>query len=460
MQTIYDRLKSYAALGRISFAMPGHKGGAGIPQQYKSSFFELDVTELPDTENLHAPGKVIREAEERLARIYKNDGRSFFLTGGASEGIHIMINAACAGGKLIVNRTCHRSVTNCCVISGTVPVYARQEINKELLVPESVSAEEIAECIRKNPDAKAVLVTSPSFYGQIADIKAISEVCHSNGLALLVDEAHGAHFAAEAMPPAAISLGADMSVCSAHKTLNAPNQTAFLHISEKFRHFERACEMTSMIGTTSPSYPMIAQAQLAAEELTGDAWRNLSEYINTKKQQLEKNSRVVMPKGNIDPARVVVGLRNYDITGYMAEEILRRDYNIDIEMSDYKNIVCIITPSNTKEEIDKLFGAVQKICQSAGDAEKTELPLAPVPEPVISPREAFYAEGELVLPQNACGRISKSAICAYPPGIPIVCQGERISGEIIEYMNAIKKLGASIEGTEPDGRIRVVSERL
>lgn len=457
MKTLFAHLCGYAELGRISFAMPGHKGGRGFSADFKEKLVMTDVTELADTENLHAPKQTLAQAQERLARLYGSK-KSFFLTGGSTEGVHIMIYAACAGGKLLVNRSCHRSVINCCVLSGIEPVFIPQETDAQLLVAKCVTPESVEKCFIENPDAAAVLITTPSYYGQIADVEAIAKVCHRHGAPLLADEAHGAHFAADGMPMGAVYCGADMAVQSAHKTLNALNQAAYLHVSGDIIDIARVTALTSMIGTSSPSYPIAASAQLAAEELSDGSWRRLADYIEEKKRGLLKRTRLFMSEG--DPARAVFGFRDYDITGYEVERRLRQEYNIDIEMSDYKNAVCIITPSNTQEEIDLLFEAVERICAETGRGGGMLLPSAPLPTAAVSPKRAFYADGETVPLEKAAGRVSKALVCAYPPGIALVCFGEQISKEMIEYINTIREMGASVEGLEPDGGVSVMLESI
>lgn len=458
METLFEHLCRYADSGRISFAMPGHKGGRGFSEEFKSRLCTIDVTELADTENLHSPGEVMSDALRRLSEIYKS-GRSYFLTGGSSEGIHIMIHAAASSGKLLVNRTCHRSVINCCVLCGAQPVFIPQRINPELEIPECAAAQDVEECIEKIPDIGAVLITSPSFYGQVADIAGIAKVCHAHGIPLLVDEAHGAHFAADGMPESAICCGADMVAQSAHKTLNALNQAAFLHIKSNILDVNRIDALTSMVGTTSPSYPMVASAQLAAEELCGGKWRELAEYISKKKVQILKKTAIVMPTGNIDPTRVVFCFKNYSITGYEAERILSERYNIDAEMSDCRNVVCIVTPSNTYAEIDALFDAAEEICaQTECACAGYAISIPPQPIAASSPRDAFYAKGEFVPFCTAAGRISKTAVAAYPPGIALIGFGERITDDMIEYIESIRAQGALIEGLTPDGNISVVAE--
>lgn len=456
MSTLFKHLCGYADKKRISFAMPGHKGGRGFSDEFRRRLCEIDVTELSGTENLHAPREIIAAAQKRLAVLYQSD-ESYFLTGGSTEGVHIMIHAACHGGRLLVNRSSHRSAVNCCVLSGTEPVFIPQVTDGDLFIPECPRPELIEKILSEQSGIDAVLITSPNYYGQLADVRKIAQICHSHSVPLLVDEAHGAHFAAPGMPEGAVACGADMAVQSAHKTLNALNQAAFLHIKSDLIDYQTVRALTAMVGTSSPSYPIVSSAEAASEELLSDDWCDLADYIAGKKRALSTETDIIMPSGRIDPTRVVFGFKNYGISGYDVEKILDEKYGIDTEMSDSKNVVCIITPSNTREEIDLLFKAAKEIAQSAGKSSMPAYPPPPLPKAVLSPREAFYKKGETVRLESAAGRICKAAVAAYPPGIAVISYGEEITPELIEYIETITKLGASVEGMEKDG-IRVIVE--
>lgn len=456
MTTLFDKLMNYAETGRISFAMPGHKGGAGLSAEFKEHIAEIDVTELADTENLHIPKSVIKDAQRRLAEMYGSD-ESRFLTGGSTEGIQIMLNSVMRDGKLLVNRSCHRSVINCAVLAGFDVEFIPQEQDKGLNIPLPPTAEEIEKILKRDENIDAVMITSPDYYGHIADIEAIAKLCRRYKLPLLADEAHGAHFAAVGMPQGAIKSGADMAVQSAHKTLNALNQAALLHLKSDIIDKATVRAVAAMVSTSSPSYPIVASAELAVSELLTDSWHRLSEYIREKKRELKGKTDVIYPEGKTDPTRIVFGLAAYDITGYEAERILREKYNIDIEMSDRYNAVCIATPSNTFAEIDALFAAVDEILVGRKKTIPETIKMPPLPERVMSPKEAFRSKYEFVAENKAVGRTARANIAAYPPGIALVCYGEKITQEAIDYISYIKELGAELEGLD-SGEICVTSE--
>lgn len=451
MKNLFEKLTRYARLGRASFAMPGHKGGRGFSEEFKNKIAEIDVTELADTENLHAPRSLLVSASERLAKTYRSE-RSFFLTGGSTSGVHIMMHAV--GGTILVNRNCHRSVINCAALSGIRLKFLKNSTDKNLLCPLPPTADEVERALSADGDICAVMITSPDYYGHMADITAISKVCHSHRVPLLVDEAHGAHL--PSFGKGAIIEGADMAVSSAHKTLNALNQAAYLHIKSGLIDKERVQALTKMVGTSSPSYPIVASAELALDGI-GDQWQKLADYIDKKREELRTSTKILFPEGETDRTRIVFGLSRYEITGYEMETLLRERYNIDTEMSDRFNVVAIATPSNTKDEIDSLFTAVGEILSKTASSAEREVPLPPEAAERMSARDAFYAKGEMLELSKAAGRISRTNITAYPPGTAIVAIGEEITAEHIGYITELQRLGAEIEGME-NGVVSVVSD--
>ncbi len=453
MKSLFHKLSLYAESGRISFAMPGHKGGRGFSEEFKNKITEIDVTELADTENLYSPRSVLVSASERLAKVYGSE-RSFFLTGGSTMGVHVMMHSALSGGKCLVNRNCHRSVINCAALSNHRLKFLPYETDKNLLCPLPPTAEMVENAIKADGEIDAVMITSPDYYGHMADIPEISRVCHSHNIPLLVDEAHGAHLAA--FDEGAIREDADMAVSSAHKTLNALNQAAYLHVKSERIDKERVAAILPMVGTSSPSYPIVASAELALNRL-GNEWKELAEYIDGKRAGLKKDTNVLFAEGKIDRTRIVFGLKNYKITGYEMEKLLRERYNIDIEMSDRFNVVAIATPTNTKEEIDALFAAIGENLKGREPADSIDFSPPPPPLERMTARDAFFARGEKMPLDKAIGRVSKSNITAYPPGTAIVAIGEEFTKENIEYITELKRLGAEIEGME-NGEALVVCE--
>ena len=317
-------------------------------------------------------------------------------------------------------------------------------------------AEETERLIIEN-EVDAVLITSPDYYGQLCDTERFAALCHKHGIPLLVDEAHGAHLSAPGLCGGAIKNGADMAVQSAHKTLNALNQAAFLHINSALTDKNRVRSLTSMVGTTSPSYPIVASAELALSALLDNSWNTLCDYIDEKKALLKKKTNIIMPTGSCDRARLVFGFSKYDISGFAVADIFSDRFGIDVEMADAHNVVMIVTPSNTKEETDLLFEAAEYVAKNTPpsvDGKSIKQP--PFPEGVMSVRKAFLSEGEEIQIKDSVGRISKTTICAYPPGIALIAFGEPIDAEMLEYIDSLKEAGAHIDGMTRDGYIEAV----
>lgn len=422
---VYDKINKYAEERRISFAMPGHKGGAGRPEL--GDILRLDVTELAGTPDLLHRDESVREAELALSRVYKTKS-SRILIGGSTEGIFAMLLWALKpGDTLLANRTAHMSVINACALFGFNVVLMPQSINAEFMIPNPVTAETVQQGLKLYPNAKAVLVTSPSYYGQCADIKEIAKVTAQSGIPLLVDEAHGAAFAAgDFMPETAIECGAAMSVMSAHKTLNAMNGAAYLHIMHE--DSVRIDEILQMVSTSSPSYLIAATADMARADIENGGWEHTWKMCVSAAEKIERGTDIKVLK-NDDRTRLVLNFSKYALTGRRASELLC-EKGIDAEMADEYNVVLIVTPSNTDEDIKNLIKEVKNIC---ANAEKRTEPVKPAAKitafSLCEPHKAFFAEGECVDTEKCIGRISKETITVYPPGIPVVSAGETITEE-------------------------------
>lgn len=465
--SLVSMLESYREKKNISFAMPGHKGGRGIPEPLKSGFFGLDVTELDETDNMHEPGEVLSGVLAETAEFFGAD-ESFILVNGSTSGIFTMLMSCCRRGDTVaVNRGCHTSVINACIVLGLNPVFIRQTLIDELNVPDAVSSIDVEKLLQKEK-ASAVLITSPDYYGFTADISEIAKVTEKFNIPLLVDEAHGAHFAAaeDIFPKPALLSGADMCVQSAHKTLNACNQTAFLHVKNKRVDIGRVKKCFGVFQTTSPSYPLIASADLAKTELAlrgremwGRVHKNCMRLRKSLKEYAVSPDRSWAFRYNfsdVDECRLLFNISAYEMTGYKLAEKLRKEYKIDIEMADLYQIVLIPTPSNTDKEFEILNRAMIEILSAAKKRkDKPQALIPPVPEKVMFPSEAFYTKGCLCGLDEARGRIAKASVIPYPPGIPAVIPGERINTQTVEYIKILQKNGAVIHGVK-DGMIETV----
>lgn len=468
---IAEALKKYSAMHRISFAMPGHKG-RGIDKAFAKNIIKYDVTELCDTLNLHNPDEPILRAKKAAADFFGAQD-TFFLTGGSTSGIFAMLAATVQSGeKVAVNRACHISVINACIALGIKPVFIAQSIIDKFSVPGGVNQKDLIDVLDANPDTKAVLITSPSYYGICSDIETLAKITRARAIPLLVDEAHGAHFAVnpDIFPRTAMSQGADLAVQSAHKTLNALNQTAYLHVGGDIVSKARLGETVKMFQTSSPSYPALATADAARAELESASGRgrwktvfsNCEKLRNSVSQKTKAEFMSMLYNGkhnidSVDETRIVMNFSAYKTSGFAVSEKLRTQYNIDTEMADLFNVVAIATASNSARDFSRLATAVVKICSELEmSEEEPSFPPVPMAADSIPAREAFYSPSRAVRLDEAVGCYSASTVFAYPPAVPIICIGEKIGAESVGYIEALKDMGAEIVGLNANGYIKTV----
>ena len=448
--------------------MPGHKLGRGIPDKFLENIAALDITEIPGTDNLHYSSGAILEAQELAARAF-GAKRSFFLVNGSTCGIHAMIASTCRpGDKLIISRDCHRSVIGGMMLSGVVPVYILPEFNTDFCISAEMLPITVEKALKDHPDAVGVLLTRPNYYGICCDIEKIAQIVHSHGKILLVDEAHGAHLKfSSRLPVCALDAGADICVQSAHKTLPAFTQGAYLHVNSAEINIAKLEYYLRIIETSSPSYIIMSFLDIAREIMQSEGQKllnNLLDWIEKFKGShyfrnlafLGNNSEAYAAT---DSTRLTINVSNLGITGYEVETILRKNYGLQVEMSDYGNIVCITSISDTKEDIEYLFSCLGRLdSQYPGSAPlpKWESITPVIPEQKLCLREVMEAEAKRVNLIEAIGRVSKDIIAPYPPGIPVVCPGEVISPEIVEGLKKIISSGGVVTGISENQEIDVV----
>lgn len=436
---LYERLKNYANEKRVSFAMPGHKQRTDF-----SELVRLDVTELPSTADLHAESEAVGKANELLSRLYKSK-RSFILSGGSTTAIHAMIATAVKpGGTLLVTPDCHMSVINICAVMGINIRVADADFYSEFMINRGIKS--VLKYLNEYPDIRAVLITSPTYYGICSDIKRIAQECHMHGKPLLVDEAHGAHFIASDKLPDSSSLYADLACHSAHKTLNALTGAAYLHVNGELISPERVRRFINIFESSSPSYVIAASADIARTEIeNGEEWENTIDLCGQFKEQT-KNLGII-PLDNEDPTRVVLSFRKFNITGYEIESALSKKYGIDIEMADMTNIVLIVTPKNTAGDFDKLYSALAESTSELLRCEAEIDSVHHIPRSgLIKPQAALFSDGEEVEIERAAGLTSRATVTAYPPGTPVIFAGEAITAAHIGTIGKLRSAGAKITG--------------
>lgn len=448
--------------------MPGHKLGRGIPADFLEPLQLLDVTEIPGTDNLHFPKEAIREAQELAAKAF-GARRTFFLVNGSTCGIHAMIMTVCKpGDKLIAARDCHKSVIGGMMLAGVDPVYIKTGFNREFGISTSISPSDVERALADNPDAKGVFITRPNYYGICPDIEKIAAIVHSHNKVLLVDEAHGSHLKFSAsLPSCAMDAGADICVQSAHKTLPAFTQSAYLHVGSDAIDVDKLGFNLAMLQTSSPSYILMAFLDIARAIMEQDGegnLENLLEGIDLLGARLEKLDRSSLLKEihltdrRLDRTRIVIKTSGMGLTGFEVEKHLRDSFGIQVEMSDFNNIVCIATVADSVGDLLKLSDALYGITKSFNN----KAPLADInimdtkiPVQAISLKDALHLKERDILLKDAAGKISLGILTPYPPGIPIVCPGEVITDDMVEYILNIANSGGNVTGLSENGSIKV-----
>ncbi|MBR2846812.1 MAG: aminotransferase class V-fold PLP-dependent enzyme [Clostridia bacterium] len=451
MDTLYDKLKKIRKFHKCAFHMPGSKGGWAIPRKYRRGIWKLDYTEVTGTDNLYAPDGIIKDAESRAAEIY-GSSRCFYLVNGSSCGI---LSAAGYisdfGKKIIVDRNCHISTLNALRLFGMEPVFVMPEYISEYGITGKISAEEIERVLQENPDTAAVFLTSPNYYGMVHDIKGISAVCKKYGKILCVDAAHGAHFAFSAkLPECAVNAGADIAIMSVHKTLPAPTQASIMHISGNID----AALMKKKINifqTTSPSYILMAYTDVAVSYMDKNGAKEFDLLYKQISGFKKKCKLTVVPTD--DFSRLVINTCRAGKSGYELADYLEK-YGIIVEAADLYNIICICGKGNTKRDFRRLL----KYCNLF--AMQNSSPISPVSDIVLSEGKLIYNTNlpvEEVDVSESENRLSAETVTVYPPGVPVIFEGERFFPGQTEFIRHVIALGGKTIGVN-NGKIKCFVE--
>ena len=467
---ILKELQKHGDKNVVSFHVPGHKNGRAF-EKFNSKYFSkemlaLDITELPDTDNLYAPKNMIRQAQERAAQIFHAD-KTFFLINGTSAGnISAMMAVLNPMDKVIVPRDCHKSVLHGLILGGYSPIYINPEMNRDWGIPAGISPETIEKAIMENPEVKAVVLTYPNYYGLCSDVKKISEVVHAYEKILIVDEAHGAHFTLSSkLPITSIRAGADIVSQSIHKTLPAFTQSSMLHVKSKKIDIDRLKLMLMMNQSSSPSYLLMASLDMATAIVEDEGeilMDRLLENIKYLEDRLQPLKGIRIMNGSLeemngvfkkDPTRLVISLIELGISGVELNTLLRDQYGIQMELADMNNVVGVTSIGNNREDFESLISALEEISSKGIQGiPNTFIPSFSygVPKIKISPREAAFARKKEISFVDSAGSVSGEYIIPYPPGIPIICPGEEITQEIIEYVKILQGFGGEFIGTKDE----------
>lgn len=466
---LIEALTAYIGEDLTPFHMPGHKGGKGFSMFFQQHLPSMDQTEVPGLDNLHGPQGAIRQAQQLAAKAFCSDA-CFFLVNGSSAGIQGMLQAAAVPGeKLLIPRNAHKSIWDGLVMTGARPVYLQPELDASQGLAGQITAAQVHQALQQHPDVKGLLLVHPNYYGMGGDVHGIAAVLQDHGKLLLVDEAHGAHFPFHpALPPSASATGADAWVQSAHKTLPALTQSAYLHLRNGRINADRLAAALRMVQSTSPSYLLMASLDYARAYMETEGFDRLDQVIAhlfLVRKSLEDLGIGAHTRYNgssicwMDPTRLVLDVSELGCTGFEAEGILRA-HGVQPEMSDLSRVVCICTVADTEASFERLIAACRALAGPRRPHRKMQdLSISwGIPEQVLTPREAFYRPWEWTMLERAEGRICAGLVGTYPPGIPRYCPGERMDKAGIEELLHLRRQGARLFGLDEAGCVPIVQE--
>lgn len=459
---ILTKLEEYSRAGYVPMHMPGGKRNT----EYASTS-ELDITEIDGFDNMHNAEGIIKNASDRAARLYGAD-RTLMLVNGSTAGI---LSAVCGAtrrkGKFIVARNCHVSVYNALIMAQLEPVYVIPEVDESTGIYRGLTLEQIRKCVESNRDAQAVIITSPTYEGIVSEVREIASYLHAMGIPLIVDEAHGAHFKfSEEFPESAVEAGADLVINSIHKTLPALTQTALLHISGNYVDCDKVERFWNIYQTTSPSYILMASIDRCMGIIEEQGDYIFKEYIKRLKKLRE----------NIGKLKNIKQLASDDISkiilicddGKHLYDRLLKEYKVQLEMASFKYAIAMTSVADKQEYYDRFLSALQEIDESWEAEEKQVIEanedtsgyaINNKPEVCMYPADAIDKMDEngyedlSVNSPDICGRISVSSVLIYPPGMPVVNVGERITDDVCRIINNAIDAGLEVPGLK-EGKLR------
>jgi len=467
---LFDALLKHRNRHPIQFHIPGHKKGKGMDPAFREfvgdNVLSIDLINIAPLDDLHSPKGVIKQAQQLAAEAFGAD-ETFFSVQGTSGAIMTMILTICGpGDKLLVPRNVHKSIMSAIVFAGAIPVFIHPEVDKDFGISHGISAESVERALVANPDAKGVLVINPTYFGFAADLKKIVDITHKRGIPVVVDEAHGVHIHFnDRLPISAMQAGADMAATSVHKLGGSMTQSSILNVKEGLVSSKRVQSVLSMLTTTSTSYPLLASLDTARRQLAIHGEDLIGEAINLAEDARERINKIphlrcagkeilkTSATYDMDPTKLLISVKDLGITGFDAEIWLREKANIEIELSDLYNILCLITLGDSKKEVNILINALKRMViahESEAVVIEPSVTLPGIPLLAMSPRNAFYAETETIFLSEACGRISAEFVMVYPPGIPIFIPGEIITQGNIDYIQMNLEAGLPVQGPEDD----------
>ena len=463
---IMEAMEAMRAKRVVPFDVPGHKRGKGNPelvQFFGEKTMSIDVNSMKMLDFLGHPVSVIKEAEEIAADAF-GAAQAFLMVSGTSNSVIAMIMASCKkGDKILMPRNVHKSALSALVLSGAIPVYIDPGIDGNLGISLGMRLADIQRAMDENPDAAAIFLNNPTYYGICSNLPAIVKMAHEKGIAVLVDEAHGTHFSfGRGLPVSAISVGADMSAVSMHKSGGSLTQSSFLLLGNapNPHHVRQIINLTQ---TTSASYLLMVSLDISRKNLAlngVEIFEKVGEMANYARDEINNiggyyaYSKEIIDGDAIfdfDYTKLSVNTLKTGMAGREVYDILRDEYDIQIEMGDIGNFLAYVSIGDRPKDIERICSALSEIYRRYGSDKKSVIDYEYIhPMVATSPQEAFYAEKEPVPLGDAKNRVSSELAMCYPPGIPIIAPGEKVTQEAIDYIRYAKEVGCNLTGTQDE----------
>ncbi|MBD2653072.1 aminotransferase class I/II-fold pyridoxal phosphate-dependent enzyme [Synechocystis sp. FACHB-383] len=458
-----NTLKNLAQQRDTPFYAPGHKRGQGIAPGFKQwlgpALFQADLPELPELDNLFAPSGAIAKAQELAADLWGAE-RTWFSVNGSTAGIVAAILATCGDGdKILLPRNVHQAAIAGVIHAGAVPIFLEPEVNPDWDLALGIRSETLSKALQEHGDAKAVFLLHPTYHGVVGDLQKLIELSHGVNLPVIVDEAHGAHFAFHpSLPRPALELGADIVIQSTHKMLGALSQCAMVHVQGNLINTQRIGQCLQLIQSTSPSYILLASLDSArhqmanvGREMMAEVWEFTLHYRQQLKQITGLNLlEIAQPSPGaltLDPTRITVDVTPWGMSGFELDDLLREKFQITAELPTLRQLSFIVSIGNQAQDLARLLQALTRLAPTNFQQPfHLTLPALPSTNLAMIPRRAAYNAQKLVPVNEAIGQISAGLLCPYPPGIPVLVPGEIITPEAIAFLTEVLSLGGTISG--------------
>lgn len=464
---IYEALERFRKMRVVPFDVPGHKHGKGNPELVEllgEKCVGIDVNSMKPLDNLCHPVSVIREAEELAAEAF-GAAHAFLMVGGTTSSVQSMVLSCCKrGDKIIMPRNVHRSAINALVLCGAQPIYVNPDVDCRLGISLGMRLEQVEAAIRNNPDAVAVFVNNPTYYGVCSDLRSIVKLAHEHGMLVLADEAHGTHFYfGEGLPVSAMAAGADITAVSMHKSGGSLTQSSFLLTGPgvSVGHVRQIINLTQ---TTSGSYLLLSSLDISRRNLALRGRREFEKVMDLAEYAREEINNIGgyyafsqdLVNGNsifaFDRTKLSVHTLEIGLAGIEVYDILRDEYDIQIEFGDIGNILAYLSIGDRRQEVERLVSALAEVKRRYKKDRAGMLSQEYIDSKVVAtPQEAFYAPKESLPLEQTAGRICSEFVMCYPPGIPILAPGEEITEDILNYIVYAKEKGCSMTGPEDPG---------